>query len=91
VNRKDVIINLLAIPAIAGAVVGTFGEASAAASVDQKTAQYQGKPKSGHQCSGCSLYIPAKSNPSKSNGTCKVVKGAISPQGWCKFYAPAAK
>jgi hypothetical protein len=88
VNRKSVIINLLSIPVAAGAVIGSLGEASAAASVDQKTAQYQAKPKSGHQCSGCSLYIPAKANPTKSNGTCKVVKGAISPQGWCKFYAP---
>ncbi len=87
-NRKSVIINLLTIPVAAGAVIGTFTEASATASVDQKTAQYQSKPKSGHQCSGCSLYIPAKTNPTKSNGTCKVVKGAISPQGWCKFFAP---
>ena len=86
-NRKDVIINLLAIPLAAGAVAGTLSQASAAASVDPKTAQYQDKPKNAQQCSTCSLYVPAKSNPTKSNGTCKVVKGAISPQGWCKFYA----
>jgi High potential iron-sulfur protein len=86
-NRKDVIVNLLAMPIAAGAVVLTASEASAAATVDQKTAQYQSKPKNGQQCSTCTLYVPAKSNPSKANGTCKIVKGAISPTGWCKFYA----
>jgi hypothetical protein len=90
VNRKDVIINLLTLPMVAGAVVGVVTEASAAATMDQKAAQYQSKPKSGQQCSGCSLYIPAKSNPSKANGTCKLVKGAIAPQGWCKFYSKKA-
>ena len=86
-NRKDVLINLLTVPFVAAGIAATATAASAAASVDPKTAQYQTKPKNGQQCSGCSLYIAAKSNPSKSNGTCKVVKGAISPQGWCKFYA----
>jgi hypothetical protein len=86
-SRKTVIINLLTLPVAAGAALGTIGQAEAAATVDQKASQYQSKPKDGHQCSGCSLYIPAKSNPSKSNGTCKLVKGAISPSGWCKFWS----
>ena len=86
-NRKDVIINLLAIPVVAGSVALTAEEALAAATMDQKAAQYQNKPKNGQQCSGCSLYIPAKSNPSKANGACKLVKGSISPQGWCKYWA----
>ena len=86
-NRKDVIINLLTLPIAAGAVIGTLSEASAAPTMDQKSAAYQNKPKNGQQCSGCSLYIPAKSNPSKANGACKLVKGSISPQGWCKYWS----
>jgi High potential iron-sulfur protein len=86
-SRKSVIINLLSLPLAAGAVALTGVEASAAPTMDQKAAQYQSKPKNGQQCSGCSLYIPAKTNPTKSNGTCKLVKGAIAPAGWCKYWS----
>jgi hypothetical protein len=86
-SRKTVLINLLTLPVAASAVVGTMGQASAAATMDQKTAQYQSKPKNSQQCSGCSLFIPAKTNPTKSNGTCKLVKGDITPTGWCKFWS----
>jgi hypothetical protein len=86
-SRRSVIINLLTLPVVAGAMATTTVDASAAATTDPKTAAYQAKPKNGQQCSTCSLYIPAKTNPSKANGTCKLVKGAISPQGWCKFYS----
>jgi hypothetical protein len=86
-NRKDVIINLLTIPVAVGAVAMTVGQASAAGTMDPKAAGYQTKPKDGKQCSSCSLFVPAKSNPTKSNGTCNIVKGAISPTGWCKYYA----
>jgi hypothetical protein len=90
-SRKNVIINLLALPLAAGAVVGAIGQARAAATMDQKAAAYQTKPKGSAQCSGCSLYVPAKTNPSKANGTCNLVKGAIAPQGWCKFYSAKKK
>jgi hypothetical protein len=31
--------------------------------------------------------VPAATNPTKTNGACNIVKGSISPNGWCKFYA----
>jgi high potential iron-sulfur protein len=86
-SRRSVIINLLTLPVVAGAMATTTVDASAAATTDPKTAAYQTKPKNGQQCSTCSLYVPAKMNPAKANGTCKLVKGAIAPQGWCKFYS----
>ena len=64
-NRKDVIINLLAIPMGVTAFAATAREASAAATMDQKSALYQSKPKNGQQCSTCSLYVPAKTNPTR--------------------------
>ena len=90
-TRKSVLINLLTFPVAASAVIGTIGQASADATMDQKSVQYQSKPKNGQQCSGCTFFIPAKSNPTKANGTCKLVKGAISPNGWCKMYSPKKK
>jgi hypothetical protein len=58
--------------------------------MDPKAAAYVTHPVGGKQCSTCSLYIPAKSNPKKSAGACKLVKGKIQPNGWCKFYSPKA-
>jgi hypothetical protein len=49
-----------------------------AAKMSQAAAAYQPSPKSGQRCDGCALYDPPAS--------CKLVDGAISPAGWCKFY-----
>jgi len=55
-----------------------------AALAQQKVAkamvQYQDSPKGGHQCSGCSNFVPP--------GSCKVVTGKISPHGWCSIWTP---
>ncbi len=47
--------------------------------------QYQDKPKDGQKCSDCRFFIPGTS--STANGTCQVVEGSISPQGWCTAYS----
>lgn len=49
--------------------------------------QYQGKPKGKDQCSNCQLFCPGSS--AKAMGTCKLVKGSISPKGWCVAWTPA--
>ena len=47
----------------------------------KRDAQYQGSPKDGKQCSGCSMFRPP--------GSCTAVEGSVSPQGYCKYYATA--
>ena len=89
-SRSEVIAKLAIAPLAIGALAALRGEAEAAPTMDQKAAAYQTKPNGSKQCSGCSLFIPAKSNPMKSNGSCKLVKGSISPHGYCKFYSPKA-
>jgi len=37
----------------------------------------------GKSCSGCQQFIPG---PPNACGTCKVVKGPINPQGYCKSF-----
>jgi hypothetical protein len=37
----------------------------------------------GKMCSSCQQFIPAAPN---ACGTCKVVKGPINPQGYCKSF-----
>jgi hypothetical protein len=91
VSRKDVLINLLALPIAVTAVAATAGQASAAATLDPSAVQYQTKPNGSKKCSGCALFIPAKTNPTTANGSCKQVKGVISPNGYCAIYAPKPK
>ena len=87
-SRKAVLVSLVALPVAAIAFGATRGPASAHATVEQSDAQYQTHPKDQHQCSGCQSFIPAKTDPAKNAGTCKLVKGSISPQGWCHLYSP---
>jgi hypothetical protein len=88
ISRSAAIGKLAIAPIAIGALAALRGEAEAAPTMDQKAAAYVTHPVGGKQCSGCNLFIPAKSNPAKSAGTCKLVKGSISPHGYCKFYTP---
>ena len=90
ISRGGMIQKLALAPLAIGALVALRAEADAAASVDQKTAAYQTHPSGSKKCSGCSLFIPAKTNPMKSPGTCKLVKGSIQPNGYCKFFSAKA-
>jgi hypothetical protein len=54
--------------------------ARAAEKVSQKEAGYQASPKGGAQCGGCVQF--------EAPASCKLVDGAISPSGWCTFFAP---
>ena len=78
-NRRAFLGSIIALPALAAALTG---EAAADASKATKSAMhYQSSPNNGMQCSGC-RFFNAASDP-KSDGTCQVVDGAISPSGYC--------
>ena len=84
-SRKEALKQLIVLPALAGlAVAGTSSIAEAKSS--KSAMKYQDSPKGADKCSGCKLFIPGKS--AKGKGTCKVVEGAISPNGWCVAYTP---
>ncbi len=91
VSRAEMIKRTVLAPVAIGAFSALAAQAEAAATMDPTAASYVTHPVGGKQCSGCSLYVPAKSNPMKSPGACTLVKGSISPSGYCKFYAPKAK
>jgi hypothetical protein len=46
---------------------------------------YQTSPNGGMQCSGCRFFIAGQD--AKSDGTCQIVDGSISPNGYCMAYA----
>jgi hypothetical protein len=85
--------SLLAKLALAPIAIGALAllrteEAQAAASMEPKAAGYVTHAVGGKKCSGCSLFIPAKTNPAKSAGACQIVKGKILPTAYCNLYAP---
>lgn len=89
-SRRSVLKGGVAIAAV-GAVAATgllkprLARAQSA-KMSQATAMYQAKPHGQQFCENCIHFVPGKTKAAM--GTCKVVDGTISPQGWCVAYAP---
>jgi hypothetical protein len=66
---------------VGAAIVAGLGPNLGAAQgkVAQTAVAYQDKPKGTQRCDGCSLF--------QAPNACKVVDGAISPQGWCSLFS----
>lgn len=77
ISRKQILAGLIMLPAFA-AVASTGARAAGS---PKSAVKYQDKPKDGHDCKGCKFFKPGKT--AKANGTCSVVSGSISPNGWC--------
>jgi hypothetical protein len=67
------------------AVASTLTGRAAAAKSSKAAVKYQDKPHGDQQCSKCTFFVPGKS--ASAEGTCKIVEGSISPQGWCTSYS----
>ncbi len=75
-----------------GAVVATgvvlasaFAGRVQAAKSTKAAVKYQDNPKGEQKCSNCQFFIPGEK--ATAAGTCQVVEGSISPEGWCTLYA----
>ena len=82
VSRSDFVRGIVILPALAGLLVAGTGVAQAGGT--QAQFKYQTKPNGKKQCSNCTLFVPGKT--ATANGTCKVVDGVISPNGYCIAY-----
>jgi hypothetical protein len=91
IPRSGAIEKLAIAPLAIAAFAALRAETEAAPTMDQKAASYVTHPNDGKRCAGCRLFIPAKSNPTKANGSCQLVKGSISPNGYCKFFTAKGK
>ena len=87
VTRKEALSHLLVLPALAGALA--LGSTAIARADSRTDLKYQSTPKGTQKCSGCALFTPGKT--ATDDGTCKVISGAISPNGWCTAFAPRSK
>jgi hypothetical protein len=48
----------------------------------KQAAQYQDSPNGDQKCEGCRFFI--------EGGSCRLVEGEISPNGWCTLFQPKA-
>ena len=83
ISRQAFIGGAILLPALCGALSAPALADGNKASKDSM--HYQTSPNGNKQCSGCQFFIPA-SDP-KSDGTCKIVEGSISPNGYCMAFA----
>lgn len=84
-SRKTFLGSIVALPALVG-IAATGPARSDASKSSQASMHYQTTPNDGKQCSGCTFFIPGGS--ATSNGSCKIVDGAISPTGYCIAFTP---
>jgi hypothetical protein len=82
-TRGEFVRGIVILPALAGLLVA--GTTVAEAKGSQAQFKYQTKPNGTAKCSNCTLFIPGKT--ATADGTCKVVDGTISPNGWCIAYS----
>ncbi len=82
-TRREALSGLVVLPAMAGFLATTVSIAEAKGSMSQY--KYQTHPNGGHKCSGCRFFQRGKT--ASANGSCQIVSGSISPNGWCIAFA----
>jgi len=82
-SRRNFLSGVIVLPALAGLFLTQTTPAQAKSPKSQF--KYQSTPNGGKKCSQCSLFIAGTT--ATATGTCKIVDGAISPNGWCTAWA----
>ena len=59
----------------------------AVAKVSKADVFYRDAPKEGKSCAACRLFTPGESG----HGTCAVVEGSVSANGWCQAFSARAQ
>lgn len=85
-SRRTFLGGIVVLPALAGLL------ATEAVADDTKASQdsmhYQSTPNGNMHCSLCRFFIPGQD--ASSSGTCQIVDGTISPNGYCIAYTAKA-
>jgi hypothetical protein len=58
----------------------------ASAKASKADLQYRDRPNNGAMCAACKFFTPGSSGDA---GTCAMVEGTVSPEGWCMAFSPA--
>jgi hypothetical protein len=82
-SRRKALSGLIVLPALGMLFASTATIAEAKGSKAQF--KYQSHPNGTHKCVGCRFFHAGKTG--SADGTCTIVEGAISPNGWCTAFA----
>jgi hypothetical protein len=82
-SRRNFLSGAVVLPALAGLTLAQTATAEAKGS--QAQFKYQKTPSNGKKCSQCKFFL--KGSSATANGSCTLVAGTISPNGWCIAYA----
>ena len=80
VSRRRALTKAAQLFAATGATLALTGVAGRRTRFRQKIAGYQDQPSGQHRCGICAHFL--------SPNSCQIVDGEISPDGWCKLFAP---
>ncbi|MBV9233204.1 MAG: twin-arginine translocation signal domain-containing protein [Candidatus Eremiobacteraeota bacterium] len=72
----------MAVAAFAGTIASP---ALAETKASQASMRYQNTPNGSMHCSLCRFFIPGRD--AEANGSCQLVEGSISPNGYCIAFA----
>ena len=79
-SRRRLLQSAVGIIGIAAAVAVRPEPASATIKISKIAVAYQDHPEGDQRCGKCRQFV--------SPGSCKVVDGEISPQGFCRIFSP---
>ena len=82
-SRGAFVKGIVVLPALAALLQAPA--AADASKASQSSMHYQNTPNGEMHCSGCRFFIPGKD--ASANGTCQIVDGSISPNGYCMAYS----
>jgi len=82
--RRTLLIRCVHLVGIA-ALGGLHPTAAAAAKAAKSDFMYQDHPRDGRSCSQCKFFSAAGAD--SDGGTCAIVAGAVSRDGWCAAFA----
>ncbi len=59
-------------------------ESAVAGTASKSDLNYQNTPRNGKSCGTCTAFIP---DGRSGGGTCRIVEGEVTPNGWCMAYS----
>ena len=88
-TRRSFIARVVDIIGFVVLIVATVGASSrATAKAAKGEFMYQDHPHDGKSCGQCKYFVPDNANP--SIGSCEIVDGTISREGWCMAFVAKA-
>ena len=84
--RRVLLVRSAKVAGLAAVTVMVGQSTPAAAKAAKSDFMYQDHQHDGKSCDQCKFYSP--DGPNSKMGSCSIVAGAISREGWCAAFAP---